>query len=44
MIKNLYCCFCTKTQYSTILIYRVVGEKGIKGVYQGNAMKLLKYL
>ena len=26
MIKKLYCCFCTDTQYSFILNYRGVGE------------------
>ena len=27
MIKNLYCCFCIKTQYSFILNYSNVGER-----------------
>ena len=31
MIKNLYCCFYTKTQYSLILNYRGVGEAGGEG-------------
>ena len=27
VMKNMYCCFCIKTQYSFILDYRGVGEE-----------------
>lgn len=31
MIKNLYCCSCTKTQYCLVLNYKGVGEEGYEG-------------
>ena len=32
MIKNLYCCFCTKAQHSFILNYKGIGERVGGGV------------
>ena len=31
MIKSLFCCFCTKTQYFFILNYRGVGQERDEG-------------
>ena len=37
MIKNLYCCFCTKTKYSFYLVCRSVEEEVC--VFVGGRMK-----
>ena len=40
MIKDLYCCFCTKTQYYFILNYRGVEE----GVTEGGLKCINKWI
>ena len=46
MVKNLYRCFCTKTEYSFILKYKVLGkcraedEKGLNTWNQGKTIEI----
>ena len=44
MIKDLYFCFCSKTQYLFIINYRRAGEEIWGVLINGIGVKLLRYL